>query len=276
MNVARQALHSRLITVMELRNKMMLSRTAVPLRRIENAEVARLSAELSPLPEARVATIIATYRRPELLLRAVDSALAQTISDHMVLVIDDGAGLPALPTDPRLRACSLSVNTAVAGVVRNVGIRLTRSTYVAFLDDDNEWEPDHLEVSLRALETGAPDQWPGLVYTGLKRVFPDGRLLDEISTPFDRRLLAGKAYVDTSALVIRRMPGLHFSRLARQREVHPKEDWELVYRLSRRVTVVHVPVATVRYQISPDSSWSNWDGLLATNKQSSDGVGDST
>ncbi|MCZ9339840.1 glycosyltransferase family 2 protein, partial [Streptomyces sp. TRM76130] len=108
-------------------------------RRIEDAETRRLAADLPAPPTALVATVIATHRRPEALRAAVRSALAQTVRDQVVIVVDDGAGLPGLPDDPRLSAVSLSRNTGVAGVVRNVGIRLTRSRYVAFLDDDNLW-----------------------------------------------------------------------------------------------------------------------------------------
>jgi hypothetical protein len=258
--LAKRALRSRRFAVMEARNKLVLCRSARALHRTENAEVARLAAGPPPAA-ASVATIIATYRRPELLLRAVRSALAQTVGDQVVIVVDDGGGLPPLPTDPRLRACSLSVNTAVAGVVRNVGIRMTRSEYVAFLDDDNEWEPDHLQVALTALEAGPPAARPGLVYTALRRSLPDGQLIDILSTPFDRRLLAGEGFVDTNALVIRRVPGLHFSRLARPRDLRPREDWELVYRLSRRMRTVHVPVPTVRYLANPESHWSTWAGV---------------
>lgn len=262
-SLAKKALGRRRAAALEVRNKVMLGHTALAARRAEDAEVARLAGRLPPLPPARVATIIATYRRPELLARAVRSALAQGVRDQVVLVVDDAGGLSELPGDPRLHTCSLSANTGVAGVVRNVGIRLTRSTYVAFLDDDNEWEPHHLEVALAALEDGPAGERPGIVYTAVRRNLPDGRQLDVLSTPFDRRLLARESYVDTNALVIRRFPGLHFSRLSRSREVRPIEDWELVYRLSRRQRVLHVPVPTVRYLVNPDSYWSDWTGVLA-------------
>jgi Glycosyl transferase family 2 len=262
-SLAKKALGRRQASVRELRNKVALGHTALASRRAEDAEVARLAGQLPPLPPARVATIIATYRRPELLARAVRSALAQTVRDQVVLVVDDAGGLPELPADPRLRACSLSANTGVAGVVRNVGIRLTRSTYVAFLDDDNEWEPHHLEMALAALEYGPADERPGLVYTAVQRCLPDGQSLDVLSTAFDRRLLARESFVDTNALVIRRSRSLYFSRLSRSREVRPIEDWELVYRLTRRQRAVHVPVPTVRYLVNPDSYWTDWTGVLA-------------
>jgi hypothetical protein len=273
-SLAKRALGHRQAVLMELRNKLMLGHTALASRRAEDAEVARLAGQLPRLPPAQVATVIATYRRPELLARAVRSALGQTVRDQVVLVVDDAGGLPELPGDPRLRACSLSANTGVAGVVRNVGIRLTRSTYVAFLDDDNEWEPQHLEVALAAFENGPADERPGVVYTAVQRSLPDGQLLDVLSTPFDRRLLARQSYVDTNALVIRRFPGLRFSRISRSREVRPIEDWELVYRLSRKQRVLHVPVPTVRYLVNPDSFWTDWTGVLPPGTPASRGPAD--
>lgn len=261
--IARRVLGRRRYPIREMWNRITLGHTVPALRRFEDAEVRRLSGEVT-LPPARVAVIMATYKRPELLLSAVRSALAQTIEDIVVLVVDDGGGLPGLPDDPRLQACSLSVNSKVLGVVLNIGIRLTRSTYVAFLDDDNEWEPNHLEEALAVLEGPAGKDRPRLVYTALKRSFPDGRLMDVLSTPFDRRLLAYETFVDTNSLVIKRFPGLHFSRMRRPADVRPKEDWELVYRLTRRSPAKHVPVPTVRYQVNPKSYFSDWSAALET------------
>ncbi|WP_236651992.1 glycosyltransferase family 2 protein [Streptacidiphilus neutrinimicus] len=246
------------MVLFEWRNKLLLAPGSIPLRRFEDAEVRRLSAQLRRLPEGRVATVIATHRRPEQLRAAVASALAQSVSDQVVMVVDDGAGLPELPDDPRLFAVSLARNIGVAGIVRNVGVRLTRSRYVAFLDDDNLWEPDHLSRALAAL-TGR-DGSPAVdgVYTALRRVLPDGRDHDVLSVPFDRRRAAYEAFLDTNAFVARRTPALHFSRLRRRPEVLPREDWELIRRYGRRHRVRHVPEATVRYLVNPASFFSDW------------------
>ncbi|MFC9297136.1 glycosyltransferase family 2 protein [Streptomyces sp. NPDC057011] len=243
------------LVLFEARNKVLLAPTAVRLRRIEDAETRRLAAALPSPPPALVATVIATHRRPEALRAAVRSALDQTVRDQVVIVVDDGAGLPGLPDDPRLFAVSLARNTGVAGVVRNVGIRLTRSRYVAFLDDDNLWEPDHLERALAALETpGGPEG----VYTALRRVLPDGTEQDVLSVPYDRRRAAREAFLDTNAFVARRTRSLHFSRLRRTPEVLPREDWELIRRYGRRHRVLHVPHPTVRYLMNPASFYTQW------------------
>ncbi|MGW1810411.1 glycosyltransferase family 2 protein [Streptomyces sp. NPDC002078] len=245
------------LVLFELRNKVLLLPSALRLRRFETAETRRLAAAAAALPAALVATVIATHRRPDELRAAVRSALAQTVRDQVVIVVDDGAGLRELPDDPRLFAVSLARNTGVAGVVRNVGIRLTRSRYVAFLDDDNLWEPDHLQRALAVLESpGGPDG----VYTALRRVLPDGTERDILSVPFDRRRAARESFLDTNAFVARRNRALHFSRLRRTPDVLPREDWELVHRYSRRHRVRHVPHATVRYLVNPGSFYTTWSG----------------
>jgi glycosyltransferase involved in cell wall biosynthesis len=241
------------LVLFELRNKVLLAPSAVSLRRFETAETARLAAD--PIPAALVATVIATHRRPDALRAAVRSALAQTVRDQIVIVVDDGAGLPELPYDPRLFAVSLARNTGVAGVVRNVGIRLTRSRYLAFLDDDNLWEPDHLEQALAVLES---PQGPDGVYTALRRVLPDGTERDILSVPFDRRRAAREAFLDTNAFVARRDRSLYFSRLRRTPQVLPREDWELVHRYRRGHDVRHVPHPTVRYLVNPESFYTTW------------------
>jgi glycosyltransferase involved in cell wall biosynthesis len=243
------------LVLFEARNKVVLAGSALRLRRFENAETKRLAAVREQIPAALVTTVIATHRRPDALRAAVRSALEQTVRDQVVIVVDDGAGLPVLPQDPRLFAVSLARNTGTAGVVRNVGIRLTRSRYVAFLDDDNLWEPGHLERALAVLEApGGPEG----VYTALRRVLPGGGELDILSVPFDRRRSAHEAFLDTNAFVARRDRALHFSRLHRTPDVLPREDWELIRRYSRRHEVRHVPWPTVRYLVNPASFYTEW------------------
>lgn len=244
--------------LLELRNRVVLGPRLPALRRFETAEVRRLRARVD-VPHALVVTVIPTFRRPRQLHRAVGSALAQTVRDHQVIVVDDGAGVGPLPADPRLHVVSLSRNSGVLGLVRNVGIRLTNSDYVAFLDDDNEWRPDHLEVALAGLRRGA-----GLVYTAVERRRADGVLVDTLSEDFDRPRLADQSsYIDANSVVLRRGPRALFSRLPRVKATLPKEDWEFVYRMSRSVVVEHVPVPTVRYLINADSFYTSWTDEVA-------------
>ena len=91
----------------ELKNRVLLGFKTPALGRFEDAEVARLLAVLGGVQKAACVTIVPTYRRPELLRVAVESALSQTMVDNIVMVVDDGGGLPALPDHPRLRGVAL-------------------------------------------------------------------------------------------------------------------------------------------------------------------------
>jgi glycosyltransferase involved in cell wall biosynthesis len=245
------------IRIMEWRNQVLLAPFVPAVWLRERSEVERLKRSLAPAPSARVAVVVPTYKRQEMARRAVQSILDQTFADFVVVVVDDGAGLPILPEDSRVSSVSLSKNCGIAGVVRNVGIALSNSEYIAFLDDDNTWTPEHLSLCVEALDAGQD-----LVYTALRRRTPSGRELDVLSAPFDRNELTRESAVDTSAIVIRRTPAVRFSRLPRNRKTVPGEDWEFVFRLSRNARVLHLPVATVDYLIHSESFYTPWPDTM--------------
>jgi glycosyltransferase involved in cell wall biosynthesis len=104
-----------------------------------------------------VTAVIPTRNRPELVARAVWSALGQTVSEIEVVVIIDGpdqATERALVDidDNRLRIISLSAPVGGAEA-RNCGARAARGNWIALLDDDDEWLPDKIEKQLGAAES---------------------------------------------------------------------------------------------------------------------------
>lgn len=238
--------------------KLRLARWRETLR-LHGREV-ELAAEIAknqtPPPYADVATIVPTFKRPQLLGLAVESALAQTVTDHQILVIDDGGGLGPIPSDSRVTTVQLGENIGIAGVVRNIAIRLTNSRVIAFLDDDNTWEPNHLKVALAQHAQGAD-----LTYSGLRRVGPDGGVIDVLSEPFSRSEMKSRSLVDTNVIVVRRGDSTYFSRVPRRGTEFPGEDWEFVWRLSRRMNVVHIPEVTVAYLRHEGSNYSNWSSF---------------
>ena len=242
--------------MLELRNRVVMAPALPRLTRFEDSEVARLAAQLGEVPTANIACVIPTYKRPEGVVASINSILAQDRQDFVIIVVDDGAGLPAvLPQDPRVFAVSLSRNSAVLGLVRNVGIRLTKSRYVAFLDDDNTWTPQHLSVAIAALQEGCD-----LAYTIIRRHTANGTHFDDVGAPWDRKLFSDiRSFVDANSIVARRETLQLFSRLPRKKETFPKEDWEFVWRISAKARVRHVPVATVEYLVNEESFYTSWD-----------------
>jgi len=117
--------------------------------------------------EPLVSVRIATYNRPDLLVdRAITSVLAQTYERFEIVVVGDGCEPEtgrALEKvgDPRVRYTNLPHRGAyphdprarwlVAGShPMNTGAELATGTWLAPLDEDDEMEPDHLEVLIEA------------------------------------------------------------------------------------------------------------------------------
>lgn len=250
-----------LFPLLELRNKIRSPARTLNLHLTEHREAQRLLRDIGGPVTASIVTIIPTYRRPDLVVAAVSSALAQELGEasHRIIVVDDGGGqLPSFDDD-RVVAVSLSRNTGTAGVVRNVGIRISRSPFIALLDDDNRWLPGHLATSLRVLRHRAD-----LTYTGIRRRGPDGAVVDELSVPFDRHALRERAYVDSSAIVFRRHRRMKFSRVPRTQRTLPGEDWEFVHRVSRGRRIEHVASTTVEYLIHDGSYFTAWGDAAST------------
>lgn len=96
-----------------------------------------------------VAVVIPVFNRPLLLLRAVESVLGQRVRATELIVVDDGSVDDLEPVRQRVlesgfRWIRLNENRGVAEA-RNVGVANTGSEWIAFLDSDDEWEPDKLE-----------------------------------------------------------------------------------------------------------------------------------
>src|SRR5215470_17496504 len=127
-----------------------------------------------------VSVIVPTFDRPDFLRAAVRSVLNQTFSKLEVVVVDDASIIDLAPIldafhDDRIRYFRHSSNRGEAAA-RNTGILNARGDYLAFLDDDDEWRPDKLQLQLD-LFTRSPRE-VGCVYGGYVAVrAADGREL---------------------------------------------------------------------------------------------------
>ncbi len=109
---------------------------------------------------ALVSVIIPTHDRPQMLREAVDSVLAQTFQDFEIIIVLNGASAASidmgrrLSSNPKVRVIEMEDSSLAAS--RNYGLTSAESEWVAFLDDDDIWHPEKLELQLAAAaQTGA-------------------------------------------------------------------------------------------------------------------------
>jgi succinoglycan biosynthesis protein ExoW len=114
----------------------------------------------------KIAVVIPYFQRePGILGRALTSVFAQNITgaDLWVVLVDDASPVPAadeiaaLPDTVRDRITLITQPNAGPGQARNTALDLVAdqgADYVAFLDSDDVWKPDHLRDAIAALEAG--------------------------------------------------------------------------------------------------------------------------
>lgn len=113
----------------------------------------------STLPTVTV--IIATYNKSSALRYAIDSVLWQTFEDFELWVIgdgctDDSAEVVGAYDDPRVNWYNLPENTGYQSEPHNEGLRRAGGKYIAYLNHDDVWLPNHLQVLVECIEeTGA-------------------------------------------------------------------------------------------------------------------------
>lgn len=106
----------------------------------------------------RISVIVATWNRSHVLGEAIGSILAQTRPADEIVVVDDGstddtqARLAALAAEPLGdRIVALRQDNAGVAAARNAGLARASGDWIAFLDDDDVWDPGRLAILERDL-----------------------------------------------------------------------------------------------------------------------------
>jgi len=103
---------------------------------------------------SKVSIIIPTYNRDKYICDAIDSVFAQTYKDYEVIVVDDGSTDSTKEVVKKYgdRVRYFYQNNQGPSVARNHGVDRSSGEYLAFLDDDDLWLPNFLEIQVRALD----------------------------------------------------------------------------------------------------------------------------
>lgn len=130
-----------------------------------------------------VSVIITTHNRLTLLKKVIESVRQQTYQDYECLIIndasDDGteAYLKSIE-DNTFKSITIPKEESRGGnYARNLGIRNSRGACIAFLDDDDLWQPNKLELQVTFLNEH-PDV--GMVYCQIMRDYVQKKLVKKI------------------------------------------------------------------------------------------------
>jgi glycosyltransferase involved in cell wall biosynthesis len=203
-----------------------------------------------------VSIVVRTKDRPKLLTRALQSISAQTYRSIEVVLVNDGGcdldieDFKGLLGDVSLNYIRLDENKGRARA-GNVGIENSRGEYIGFLDDDDEFYPDHVETLVSCLI----DVDYKIVYSDSELVYKEfypvtGEFIETGKKPF-----ISKDFSYEELLIENYIPLINvlFSRNVLETagkfndEFDLYEDWDLLIRCASNIPFYHVKKVTSKY-----------------------------
>jgi glycosyltransferase involved in cell wall biosynthesis len=212
-----------------------------------------------------VSIIVPVYNAETTLPDTVDSIQRQTFQNFELIVIDDGSTDDTLEwlrrvRDPRLQVFSYA-NEGLA-VARNRGIERSRGEFISFIDSDDLWTPDKLELQLQALRQ-QPEAALAYSWTAFVDEHGDFLFAKEASRhegDVYAELLRHCFVASGSNILVRRSCALAVGGF--DTALPAAADWEFCLRIAARWRFAVVPRYQILYRI--------WERAMSANAQRSE------
>jgi len=212
---------------------------------------------------ADVAVVIPVYNGRKYLRETIESVLGQKLPPAEIVVIDDGStdgsAEVAREFEPHLRLV-VRANSGVSAT-RNFGASVTQAAWLAFLDQDDLWDPDNL-----ARQTAEIARHPDadVCYAGRRLLYREAGSEAFTLMPMPPMPQPGSIH----SLLLERCPFSPCSALIRRETFtavggfdgrhNGAEDWDLWLRLSfHGAKFVSCPHPLVQYRAHPESVSQN-------------------
>jgi glycosyltransferase involved in cell wall biosynthesis len=208
-----------------------------------------------------ISVIIPAYNAEHTILETIKSVQQQTFTDFELIVINDGSTDRTLELLQNIKDERLNIFSYKNGglpVARNRGISHATGEFIAFLDADDLWTPDKLELQLAALQ-----QHPeaGVAYSWTYNMSEKQELLYPVEPLFE-----GNVYADLllwNFLSNGSNPLIRTQAIESVGEFCPEfksaEDWDYWLRLAGNWSFALVPKHHVLYRRSSSSMSSKLD-----------------
>lgn len=204
----------------------------------------------------RVSVVIPAYNSETTIKQSIESVFNQTIKDFEIIVIDDGSTdetsliLKSI-ADDRLKVFRQS-NSGVSSA-RNKGINKAKGRFIAFLDSDDYWLPNKLEIQLNYFQK---DQNLDLISTSA--IFCTKYKLKYKNSERKKgrtfkRLLKGN-HILTSSCMVKRDLLENYSGF--DSSITLGEDWEFWLRLAKENRFLTISDPLVLYKVHPNQKYS--------------------
>jgi glycosyltransferase involved in cell wall biosynthesis len=215
-----------------------------------------------------VGIIIPMYNAALTIDRTLRSVCAQTYRNLEIIVVDDGStdGSASrvnawIEREPRIRLIS-QANSGVAAA-RNLGASCTLAEYLAFIDADDLWAPEKIELQFAALLSGGDAV--GLAYSWFAYIDEDDQVLSlahqpDVEGQAFQRMLRTHVVGNGSSAIFRRTAFEHvggFDPMLRNSGAEGCEDLAICLRVAEHYEIRVVRRHLVGYRILPNNMSSD-------------------
>jgi glycosyltransferase involved in cell wall biosynthesis len=214
--------------------------------------------------DALVGVVIPTYNRLDETLRAVNSVLDQTVKGLRIVVVDDGSDDSVLS---KLRTALISLGVELLEIshtgnpskVRNIGTKVIKNQYVAFLDSDDFWRSDKIEKQLTSI-----------LNSECQAICSNAKILDrsELSLPYQEfkkkrinfnSLIKSNKVICSSVLIDRKL-FLKCGGFPEAKAVQGAEDYAAWLRIAQFTDWLYIDEPLVTYSREPIQHFSHESG----------------
>ena len=188
-----------------------------------------------------VSVVMPTYNHAAFIGEAIKSVLAQTYGDFELIVVDnysedDTESIVRGFNDPRIEYLKFS-NNGVIAASRNAALKQARGEFIAFLDSDDTWTPDKIEIQLKHLEAN-----PNVALVcGSLVTRRNNAPFDTAGGPstaglagFSYNWLLDRSFIFCSSVMVRREVIDDVGLFDEDPEMVSSEDWDLWLRIARK------------------------------------------
>jgi glycosyltransferase involved in cell wall biosynthesis len=185
-----------------------------------------------------VSIVMPTYNHAKYLPVSVQSVLDQTFTNWELIIVDNLSTDNTLEvlselSDPRIKVLQIN-NEGCIGKSRNLAINSAKSEWLAFLDSDDYWEPNKLEVVVGHLHEDTD-----FLYHHLRVVDADMHELKsmqirsrQLNSPIIKDLVLNGNTIATSSVVVRRNVILNVGGMSEETDLIGIEDYNTWLRIS--------------------------------------------
>jgi len=214
--------------------------------------------------------IIPSFNRSNFIVEAIESVIMQTYPNWEICIVDDGS------TDNTYEKIKhLLANKKIKyqyqenqgqSVARNNGIKLAKGKYICFLDSDNAWLNDRLEIALSSIIENPESD---IIYGDSITIDIEGneiarKKIKKYSGKITKELLKDNFVSMNAALAKKEC----FDKLGMfNEEDRLAEDYELWLRFSTKYTFLHVPKFMAKYRVMDDQLSTDKEKRFWANEQ---------